>query len=177
METFPPRFYASGSPVATRKFAAAFSLIEVVLALGIVAFALLPIVGILPVGLNAVKNTHGESAAANALVQVTAAIRDATTNATGTYKATGGFGDMTWSLGGASATFTTPLAMNGQPAPLPDARLIARVEIVPPSDAMTPGQAFISIAWPPSATWDAAHSKWIYSEGSISSGIQFLSKQ
>ncbi len=179
MKAFPPFSRAVGSPIASRESSAAFSLIEVVIALGIVTFCLVSIVGLLPVGLKVVKNSHEESAAANALNQMAAAIRDATnsTNAPGTYGAVGAFGSMTWSLGGAVANYSKSLAMSGQPAPPSDARLVARVELVPPADAMSPGRAMISIAWPASAKWDATSSKWTLSEGSISSGIQFLAGQ
>ena len=179
MKTLPTLFRATGSPAAARKSFRAFSLVEVVLALGVVTFCLVSIVGLLPVGLKVVKNSHEESAAANALNQLASAIRDATsnTNTPGAYGAVGAFGSMTWSLGGAAANFSNSLALNGQPAPSSDARLVAHVEIVPPADAMSPGRALISIAWPMSAKWDAASSKWTKSEGSISSGIQFLAGQ
>ncbi len=180
MKTFPTLFPAPGSPAAPRKSFRAFSLVEVVVALGLVTFCLVSIVGLLPVGLKVVKNSHEESAAANALNQMASAIRDATsdTNTPGAYGAVGAFSSMTWNLGGGAANFSNSLAMNGQPAPTSsDARLVAHVEIVPPADAMSPGRARISIAWPMSAKWDAASSKWTKSEGSISSGIQFLAGQ
>lgn len=52
-----------------------FSLVEVVLALGIAAFALVAIVGMLPVGLKLARESDEESRAVNVLTQVVADCR------------------------------------------------------------------------------------------------------
>ena len=151
-----------------------FSLVEVVLALGLVSFCLLAIVGLLPVGLKAMKNASGESAAANALNQLTDALRNATANSSGAYSAAGSFSNITWVLSGASNGISTNLSLNGVPTAGPaDTRLVARIEIVPPSsDGTMPGRARVSVAWPASSAW--SNSAWTKSDGSVSSGIQFL---
>lgn len=52
--------------------AAAFSLVEVTLAIGIVAFALIPIVALLPVGLKSAGDSTSESQAVNLLNSISA---------------------------------------------------------------------------------------------------------
>jgi len=153
----------------------AFSLVEVVLAIGLVSFCLLALVGLLPVALRSIKNAHEESAAANALSQLADALRNATTNAGGKYVAAGGFSSITWSSSPGGATSTNlNLALNGQPTNV-DARLVARVEILSPATSTAPFLARVSVAWPRTATW--SNSAWTKSEGSINSGLQFLSVQ
>ena len=154
----------------------AFSLVEVVLALGLISFSLLAVVGLLPVGLKSIKNAREESAAANALNQLADALRNATANASGTYTASGVYSNVSWILGVGSNAFSTDLALSGLPvAGAGDTRLKARIELVPPSaDRNTPGRARVSIAWPASAVW--SNSAWSKSDGSVSSGLQFLPK-
>jgi type II secretory pathway pseudopilin PulG len=161
-------------PVILRR-RSAFSLVEVVIALGLVSFCLLAIVGLLPVGLKAVKNSREESAAANALNQLAEAVRNATTTAPGVYVADGAFTNITWSLGSGSASFTNPLSLYGQTTNSAGSRLVARVDIVPPVDTRSVGRASVSIAWPSAATW--SNNAWTQSDGSVSAGIQFLPKQ
>lgn len=153
----------------------AFSLVEVVLALGLVSFCLVAIIGMLPVGLQSVKNAKEESAAANALNQIAAGIRNATiTN--GSYQASGGFEDITWSADGTSHEFSQPLSLEGQPeANTNEVRLKGHVELIAPGSDNQPSVAQISVAWPSSATW--ATNGWTKSRGSISSGIIFLPRQ
>ncbi len=54
---------------------AGFSLVEVCLALGIVAFALIPLVGLLSVGLDSYRNSNMRGRAAQAVGQVTSCIQ------------------------------------------------------------------------------------------------------
>jgi type II secretory pathway pseudopilin PulG len=152
----------------------AFSLVEVVLALGLVSFCLLSVVGLLPVGLKSIKNARTESAAANALNQLADALRNATTNADGSYVAAGVFSNITWIPGSAAPVSTKlNLALNGEPTNSADSRLVAQIEILPPSaDLTTPGRARVTIAWPAVAEW--SNSAWSKSEGSVNSGMQFL---
>lgn len=147
-----------------------FSLVEVVLALGIVSFCLLSVVGLLPVGLAAVKNGNDESAASNALTQVASAIRNAkSTN--GIYSASGPFSGIAWTLNGATNVFPVTLALSGQPTGN-QIRMNAHVEIIAPADNTSIGRAKISVAWPASAVW--SDGKWVKAEGSVSSGMIFL---
>lgn len=152
----------------------AFSLVEVVLALGLVSFCLLAIVGLLPVGLRSVKNANEESAAANALNQMASAIRNATTTDGITYLANGAFTEMAWNMDGATKSFTQALALSGQPDAA-NVRLQGHVILIAPASSTSPGRAQISVAWPASATWSGG--QWTKADGSISSGIIFIPRQ
>lgn len=57
-------------------------------------------------------------------------------------------------------------------------RITAVLNVTPPANFTTPGQAVISVAWPAQAgpVWDAATQSWSKAEGSITAGIQFLAK-
>src|SRR5215217_2510422 len=131
----------------------AFSLVEVVIALGLVTFCLLAVTGLLPVGLKSVKNANDEAAATNALTQIGSAIRNATTENGTRYSATGSYQDLEWDLGGSPGG--TPKAfpdiligLSGQSSATTtglDARYRARVEIISPASATEPGHARVTI--------------------------------
>jgi len=60
-----------------RKRCAALSLVEVTLALGIVSFSMLAVVGLLPVGLQSIKNANEQAGAANVIGGIADALRKA----------------------------------------------------------------------------------------------------
>jgi len=159
----------------------AFSLTEVVIALGVVSFALIAIFGLLPVGLKTVKNANEQAAAANLLGAIADAVRNASTNGSATnYSYSIAGQGIAYTLGGASNTITlTNLTLEGATAPnILSARLKAVVVISPPANIMTNGRALISVAWPAQAntTWNATTRTWTNHDGFVTSGIQFLPK-
>lgn len=153
----------------------AFSLVEVTIALGIVSFCLVPLLGLLPVGLKSVKNAHEESAAANVLNGLSSAIRDANRNISGDYVAGGHFSNIVWS-GTNTTTISGVLSLAGvPPSEGGEERLAYRVEIMPPSaDRTIPGRARISVSWPSTAQWSDNSDSWTGAEGVIRTGVQFL---
>ncbi len=66
-----PRITQPGRSPARQK---AFSLIEVTLAIGIVAFAMIPLLGLVPVGLNAAQNSMRQTANTHILNQVSSGL-------------------------------------------------------------------------------------------------------
>ncbi len=152
----------------------AFSLVEVMLALGVVSFCLLSIVGLLPTALRSVKNANAEAAAANALTQIADSLRNATTTNATSYTAGGAFSDISWNLGAASNTLIKYLALDGQPTNSASARFVAQIDLVPPSDLHSVGRARVSIAWPAVST--CSNNVWSKADGSLCSGLQFLPK-
>jgi uncharacterized protein (TIGR02598 family) len=157
-----------------------FSLIEVVLALGVVSFCLISITGLLSVGLSSIGSSREKAGAANALEQISNAIRLATPPATvgGTYQALAPYNDLVWTSG----TGSTPVSKNyatislaGVPSSqVPDQLLTVEVQITPSSDTVTAGSALITAAWPKQATWDPAALKWTHAQGSVSTWLIFL---
>jgi len=168
------------SQVVSRKLRAAtrsaFSLAEVVIALGVVSFALIAVFGLLPAGLKTVKNANEQAAAANLLGAIADAVRNASTNGSATSYSNSIAGQgIGYTLGAAANTITlTNLTLEGLAANNFSARLKAVVVITPPTNTTTPGRALISVAWPPQAVWGGA--LWSKSEGSVTSGIHFLPK-
>lgn len=150
-----------------------FSLVEVVLALGIVSFCMVSVVGLLPVGLSSVKNGTDESAASTAFLRVASAIRGAT-NTNGAYVANGSFSNITWSLNGATTTNLISLSSNGD-ITTTDPKFRAFIEMVAPDGNGGPGHARLSVAWPAQAQWQ--NGAWTNAQGSVSSAIIFLSQQ
>ncbi|MDR1190761.1 MAG: hypothetical protein LBK60_03730 [Verrucomicrobiales bacterium] len=157
-----------------------FSLVEVTLALGVVTFCLLALVGLLPMGLDTVKVSNDESAAINCLEQITASIRRAQrqTDADGdtVYEAAGAYRVLRWTLGGAETVLTlNNLAPGGFPSADNGGRkYVARVKIFPPRDLMTRGAAQISVAWPAHAEWNEAQSDWQRAQGRVYCWLVFL---
>ena len=159
----------------------AFSLIEVTLALGIVSFALVAVLGLLPVGLKSVKNANEQAGAANVLNAIAANLRTATS--TNALNFVGRFADkdIQYVVGGsASSLVWSNLTLEGAQEDVsgnPPKRLSARLEILQaPANISTPGRAVVSVAWSAQSgpTWDSSANKWTKADGSITSGIQFL---
>ena len=173
------------SQVTSRELRAAsrsaFSLTEVVIALGVVSFALIAIFGLLPVGLKTVKNANEQAAAANLLGAIADAVRNASTNGSATtYSYSIAGQGIAYTIGGASNTITlTNLTLEGATATnILSARLKAVVVISPPANIMTNGRALISVAWPATASNSGSISNltWSRADGFVTSGIQFLPK-
>lgn len=169
------------SQIASRRLRAAnhsaFSLVEVVIALGVVSFALIAVFGLLPTGLKTVKNANEQAAAANVLGAIADAVRNASTNGSATTYSNSIAGQgIGYTLGGAATTINlNNLTLEGGAANNFSARLKAVVVITPPVSTTIPGRALISVAWPPQAVWGGA--SWSKTaDGSVTSGIQFLPK-
>jgi len=165
------------SPIAN---VSAFSLVEVTLAIGIVSFALIAVLGLLPVGLKSVKNANEQAGAANVLNAIAESVRSATS--TNSVNFTGQFGTnpVGFSVGGSATNVNwSNLKLDGSTESTNDAkRISAVVNIFPPANLTTNGRAVISVAWPSQANpvWNATTQTWSKAEGSITTGIQFLPK-
>jgi uncharacterized protein (TIGR02598 family) len=165
------------SKIQNPKFSA-FSLVEVTLALGIVSFALISVLGLMPVGLKVVKNANEQAGAATVLSSLARAVRAATTTDNSNFKWTFNGTDYTYTIGSPTNGITIDnLNLEGRT----DAalkRLKARVEFAPPSSLTTSGQGTISVAWSAQAnpTWNATLKAWANADGSVTTGIQFLPK-
>lgn len=122
----------------------AFSLVEVTLALGIISFGLIAIMGLVPRGLGIVKDSADEAAALNILSSVSSDIQCIDSNAT------------------ASATYQIPVqSVNsgkgyfdingnwlGNPSTVPSDAVYALNWTIQARSLLSPPAAFISISWP-----------------------------
>lgn len=164
---------------ALKKRCAGFSLVEVALALGLVSFCLLALVGLLPMGLGTIKTSTNEAAAINCLEQIAGSIRGSTVQASGTddhhYQASGAYKNLAWSLGGTefSATLSNLSASGFPDSDTSEQRFTAHIQIKPPADAFSTGTASISVAWPVQATWNSTKSDWQNAQGAVHTWLVF----
>ena len=98
-----------------------FSLIEVVLSIGIVSFALLLIIGLIPVGLGSIKHAQEQAAAAECIRQITQAVQYPINTGSGgvfKYQASGVWGGYmpTWSGTGTGNAGEVEVASTGSNA-------------------------------------------------------------
>jgi len=157
----------------------AFSLIEVVVSLGIVSFCLINLLALSVLGLEAMSNASQQSGASNCLQQISTTLQNAVPNSSGAYQATYGLTNFSWSLNGQTNTTTlSNLSVDGLPSTnVPDQRLIAHVEIDSPTNANLPGSALVSVAWPNRAKWNTTTKSWSNAQGSVSCYVIFLPGQ
>jgi Tfp pilus assembly protein PilV len=142
-----------------------FSLIEVVLAVGVLAFAILPIIAFLPIGLTNYKGSVWSAKAAQAASEIATCVQLATPLSTSgtTYTALAPFNtnangstNITWSpstVSPATATHYGPIYFDENGIPTTSnssARLVAMIAITPPTSVtpFTPGTAYIYVGWP-----------------------------
>lgn len=159
----------------------AFSLVEVTIAIGIVSFSLLAVVGLLPVGLKSIKNANEQAGAAAVLDGITHALRKASSDDGTVYRATFAGKEFSYSMGGAATTSTWEKLNLSGVTDASEGRLLARLEILqtPIADPPRPGRAIVTVAWPVQAnpTWNSGNQTWNKAEGSLTMGIQFMPKR
>ena len=158
----------------------AFSLIEVVLAIGIISFALLPVVGLLPIGLKSIRNSNEQAAAANVLGGISGSLRSASSENSIDFSTTYAGKSFSYTVNGSpSSVVWEELDLDGY---VPNAqgvkRLSAVVNITPPTSLTVPGRAIISVAWSAQSNpiWAPAMQSWSKADGSLTSSILFLTK-
>lgn len=142
-----------------------FSLVEICLALGIIAFALIPLVGLLAVGLDSYHNATMRGRSVQVVNKIAAAIRSGSVIKDNDYAAavpfdagTNAKAPITWTLTSSPAATPTQVPPiyfdeNGEVttsasigASLP--RMVAMVILTPPTTQFDAGKAQIAVAWP-----------------------------
>lgn len=149
---------------------AGFSLVEICLALGIVAFALVPLVGLLAVGLDSYHNASLRGRSAQVVGKIASAIRLGNVTTNNGYAAAAPFASGTapisWTLYTPTTSAPYPTAQqcpvytiyfdeNGEITTLNSSgtgwnppQMVAVVVVTPPSTSFDPGKAEIAVAWP-----------------------------
>lgn len=156
----------------------AFSLVEVTISIGILAFCVLAVVGLLPVGLKSIQNANEQAAAAQILTALADNLRGAVSQ-NGSYSFAFAGSQKTFQIGGQPETHAwTNLTLEGLPSGSlrEPARLSARLILNPPASQTSSATATISIAWPAAASpqWNADSMSWSKADGWLTSGIVFL---
>jgi prepilin-type N-terminal cleavage/methylation domain-containing protein len=144
-----------------------FSLIEVVLALGIVSFALMAIVGMLPVALTTQRDAVNQAFAVQALNDVSQALRGAyRLTPVGPYKFPA---PLPTSMTAGSGTQTLTLSEDGLLTTGGDTNALEAKGVVRIEQkaviAASIQPVFISVAWPASAVRQG--NKWVNAQGSV----------
>ncbi|MBE7157125.1 MAG: hypothetical protein INR62_01595 [Rhodospirillales bacterium] len=145
---------------------AGFSLVEICLALGIVAFALVPLVGLLAVGLDSYHNANLRGVASQVVEKIASAVRRGSATSGYDYVAAAPFGSgasaIKWTVVTPSAGVTaTPASQviyfdeNGDVTSAPPygagtkpAQMVAMVVLTPPTTQFDAGEVQIAVAWP-----------------------------
>lgn len=154
-----------------------FSLVEVTITIGIAAFCLLSVVGLLPLGLGTLKSAQDKTAAALALNQISQAIRSASEDSSGAFSGAGAYSNLSWPDGSVTVLDLTNLSLSGLPAARSiDQRLAARVKIDLSNTSAT-GAALISVAWPAGAKWNEAGGRWDNAQGSLNAWVVFTPRK
>lgn len=159
----------------------AFSLVEVALALGLVTIAMVAIMGLLPVGLQSVRNAGEHAGAAMVASSLAEQLRTAAaTDTANPRKYSSRFAGQTFGFeaGGGAGTVVrwNALTLEGGDADGPAlARLSAVLQVIePPADLATPGRAVISVAWSARSNPEWENGKWQRAEGEFTIPVQFL---
>lgn len=142
----------------------AFSLVEVTLSLGLVAFCLVSLLGLMPVGLGATSRAGRQAEAARLMEQLASAIHGAVETGDGEFALidTGGVGQLGWEIAGEAVALQGTLTASGDAVtPVNPAVFAYRISLVPP-DSTRPsafGRAIVSVVWPAAAEFTAG-SEW-----------------
>jgi len=156
----------------------AFSLVEVTMALGIVSFALVAIMGLLPVGLKLVKNADEQGGAGAVVTSIAEAIRSSRTANNVDFTWTFDGEDVAYRVGDAGTVTTVidNLNLQGVGDSSLGRRFTACVEITPPVSLGSAGRGTISVAWSARANpgWNSVSKSWSNVDGFVTTGIQFL---
>lgn len=144
-----------------------FSLVEVAIALGIISFGLVSVVGLLPVGLTSTRQAYQQAQAAQNLNMIAACLQGAS-QISGTYTALAPFNNaankalVTW-VTKQTAQDGKIILLDESGCPTSDvtqASSLALIQITTVEQGFTPARAHIAVAWPAmgvSATCDGTN--------------------
>ena len=144
---------------------AGFSLVEICLALGVVAFAMVPLLGLLTVGQDSYHNANLRGRAAQVVSRLASAIQSGNATSNNKYAAAApfdpnGMAPITWTL--TTTPSTTPTQFppiyfdeNGEITTLASSgagwnppQMVAMVVMTPPTTQFDTGKAQVAVAWP-----------------------------
>lgn len=148
-----------------------FSLVEVTIALGIIAFCVVAVFGLLPTALRSVKEANDRRNAVEVMNGIAGDLLSRSGMETqATNRLSGVFSNVTWSSAVVKTNVIIPAdGRLGEP----NGQLMkAALEIVPPASRFGAGMAKISIAWPETANINAS-GVWTNAQGSVRTIVYF----
>lgn len=152
----------------TARFPGGFSLIEVTLSIGILAFTVIPLVGLLCIGLQSERDARDGNAASRILSLAEASLLAAKENPDGGFSAGMPLEALSWQQGEAAVAGPVYFDQDTKVVPTAgEARYALRVRFSAAADALQP--VSLVVAWPASATvaWgEDGHAQIQKAEGS-----------
>lgn len=151
----------------------AFSLVEVVVALGISVFCIISIFALLTGGSQIMKQSWERSSAVDLIAVSSDSIRSATADANGVMCTPPPFAFLKWKVGGTA--FSTNFyfdRMNRMVFTPGEGLFVMHVEFTPPQDRFHPGNVRLSTSWPSSSKWMGQG--WTNSFGSVDSWMALV---
>lgn len=174
----------------TRRSHSGFSLVEVAIAIGILSFCLIAILGLFPTGMQVMSRTTEEARGMQTLAALAASIRSASSTNQVDYTAAAPFTNLTWQVGGSridQTFYVTEEAQVANSAGDPGVRQSIFLSLVPPVGNFSPGTAYVGVAWPaaaavtawqaPAATDQAAAPTLSKEKGYVSTTVIFGGKE
>ncbi len=132
-----------------RSIPSGFSLTEVVIAIGILSFCLIAIVGLMPAGLKVTEQGVEEGRAMQTLAALSTSLRSATSSDGTNFTAARPFTNLSWRVGGSRENttffFTEDAVVSSSSS---DSRQLVFISLVPPSNGLATGTAYAGVAWP-----------------------------
>jgi type II secretory pathway pseudopilin PulG len=161
-----------------------FSLVEIVLALGIIAFCVIATLGLVSIGMNVIHDGNRQSGAMRLIEHIEGSIRNSARVA-GTPNEFHPIGDsdlvadLHWSVGGDLVTFGPgKLSIPGESSYAcrielyPPGYFPAGVTPVPEGRLLSPGRAVIRVAWPDTAIY-TPNTGWQNAQGTAETIVYF----
>jgi uncharacterized protein (TIGR02598 family) len=155
----------------------AFSLVELTLALGVAAFCLLAVFGLMPVGVQTNRNATSQTAATNILTSVVSDLRGSPPNQqpSSKYGIFRGKGNPTTvCFDGRGGWFKLTGISTVCPANYPVYRLFVQVDNTTTGTVAYPAQAYLRVTWPAAANPSATPS--IRPSGSVETVTTYFIK-
>ncbi len=162
-----------------------FSLTEVVIAIGILSFCVIAIVGLMPAGLRVTEQGVEEGRAMQTLASLSTSLRSATSSDGTNFTAAKPFTNLSWRVGGSRENTTFFFTENASVSTSSsDSRQLVFISLVPPTNGLATGTAYAGVAWPgagtkvsnwtaPGATADAASPSIGNQRGYVSTTVIF----
>ena len=170
------RLFLRGCGQRTKSLSEGFSLIEVVIAIGIIVFAMIPLVGLLATGLRTESDSTEQARAMQLMSALSAGIQSA--RDAGANSIFGAPFPTNFSVGTSVQNFG--YTEGGVLLPESDTSTADRrgsVVLLQPtrSGLQKSSAAYVSVAWPASARWNGT--KWIGASGSLESVVYFATPE